>query len=150
MSAPRRWFGRILTRHLLWTLARVFVAVVLGLGTWGFLSVGADVPGAVYKSIQLFGLNFDLPEEARKLPLPLQLKIARMLAALVLIATVIKLLADGLGLRLHRLFNTRGVNFPRDLVLGFEGLGTEIGRRLIATGRRITWIDRVESNDASA
>jgi hypothetical protein len=139
---------RILFRHLLWTCSLGFVLLVLGLGTWGFMRLGAGALDAFYSAIQLFGLNFDLPEAAAGAPIPWELQAARLLAPAVLIAAVIKLMADGVGLRLQRHLNTRVAEPLRDLVLGFGPFGQEIGRRLVARGRKVTWIDHVEGNES--
>lgn len=135
-------------RHYLWACSLSFVLAVLGLGTVGFIQVGAAPFDAFYKAIQLFGLNFDLPQVADEKTLPPTLQIARMLAPFVLIATVIKLMADGIGLSLQRAYNTRNSARPRDLILGFDPFCQEIGRRLAINERRVTWIDRIAGSSS--
>jgi hypothetical protein len=133
---------RLLFRQFLWVCSLGFVLLVLGLGTHGFMGLGADLPDAAYRAIQLFGLNFDVgdppPEE-----LPLALEVARFLAPGVLIAAVVKLLADGFWMHLRRIWHTRKSRTPRDVVIGFGPLGREVGRRLLEDGSSVTWIDRI-------
>lgn len=147
MTQPPDRPRRMLFRNILWLCSLVFVLLVLGLGTLGFMRLGADLPDAVYRAIQLFGLNFDRPDATANAPLPWELQAARLLAPAVLIVTVVKLLADGVGQRLQRHMNTRTINFPRDIVIGFGPFGQEIGRRLVARGRNVTWIDQVPGNE---
>lgn len=136
-----------LFRHWLWGCSVGFILLVLGLGTWGFIDLGTKFWDGLYRAIQLFGLNFDLPEGKTPADIPLQLHFARLLAPVVLIAAIVKLMADGLGLRWQRRRNTRVFNFHRDLVLGFGAFGEEVGRRLIKARRNVTWIDRIPGND---
>lgn len=139
---------RFRVRSLFWGCSVGFVLLVLTLGTVGFMRLGVELHDAVYRAVQLFGLSFSVPSGADAQPVPWTLLIARLLAPVVLIAAVIKLMADDVGLRLQRHLNTRTINFPRDVVIGFGPFGQEIGRRLLAQRRAVTWIDRIEGNDA--
>lgn len=147
VTKPGFFRRHMLFRYWLWACSLAFVGLVLGLGTWGFMDLCATFWDALYRAIQLFGLNFDLPDGQTAEDIPLQLHIARLAAPAVLIVAVIKLMADGLTLRLQRHRNTRPFSFPRDLVLGFGAFGQEVGRRLIEQGNAVTWIDRIQGND---
>jgi hypothetical protein len=146
----RRRSGRWLFRHWLWACSVFFVGLVLALGTYGFHKLGKEPWDAFYSAIQLFGLNYDVgqfTDETDGDAIDWTLQVARFLAPGVLIAAVVKLLADGFGLWLRRVWHTRSTNYPRDVVIGFGPLGREIGRRLLDQRRAITWIDRISGDD---
>lgn len=149
MSVTKPGFIRrhMMFRYWLWACSLAFIGLVLWFGTRGFMAMGTGFWDGLYRAVQLFGLNFDFPGQTTAEDIPLQLHIARLAAPAVLIVAVIKLMADGLTLRLQRHRNTRPFNFPRDLVLGFDSFGQEVGRRLIEKGNAVTWIDRIQGND---
>lgn len=145
------WIARILPRSRFrrwtWGSAVTYIVLVIALGALGYtLEDGKVSLESFYRAIQLFGLNYQAPED--KIPNGL-IEIARFLAPIVLIAALIKLLAEGFGEMVRLAAHTRIVREERDAVLGFGPVGREIGRRLLARGRRVTWIaviDGAEEN----
>jgi len=135
-----------LFRHWLCACSVLFVGIVLALGTYGFHKLGKPPWDAFYSAVQVFGLNYDKGEFAKD-EIDWTLQVARFLAPGVLIAAVVKLLADGFWSWLRRVWHTRSTNHPRDVVIGFGPLGREIGRRLLEQGRAVTWIDHVAGDD---
>lgn len=135
----------IMMRHRLWLPAIVVFLVIYAFGLWGFYEMGFSGFEAVYRTLQLFTLEFNPPEGAT-VSTPLQL--ARFLAPLVLVFAIIKLLFDRLDFQFQRLCRIALKPMKsRDIVVGFGPVGREIGRRLNEQGRCVTWIDRVEGTE---
>ena len=146
LAESTSWITRILPRSRFrrwtWGSAVTYIVLVIALGALGYtLEDGRVSLESFYRAIQLFGLNYQAPED--KIPNGL-IEIARFLAPIVLIAALIKLLAEGFGEMVRLAAHTRIVREERDAVLGFGPVGREIGRRLLVAGRRVTWIAMID------
>jgi NAD(P)-dependent dehydrogenase (short-subunit alcohol dehydrogenase family) len=134
-------------RFWTWICAGVFVVAVIAAGAAGFAQASGGALGLhhIYQAIQLFGLNF--PDDVAPDEVNLLIQIARFAAPLVLIAALIKLMADGFGEHLRLMWHVRFAGGRRDIVLGFGPVGRAVGAKLLARGRKVTWIARVEGSD---
>lgn len=140
-----RFFGMRGFGFWAWACAIVSVAAIWILGTVGFYAANKDLAKAAYQSLQLFGLNYDAPANMKELNW--QIQWARFLAPAVLIAAVIKLLADSVGQCVRRIWHVRLNSRARDIVLGFGPVGREVGRRMLRDGYAVTWIDQIVGGD---
>nr|MCU0882133.1 hypothetical protein [Hyphomonadaceae bacterium] len=77
----------------------------------------------------------------------LAIEVARFAAPVVLVAALVKLLADGIGQWLQRLAHLYWGARPRDVVVGFDPVARAVGRRLLAQGRAVTWLATVDGGD---
>jgi hypothetical protein len=138
----REMLPRSRFRQVMWFSAIVSVLVVIGVGWRGYWIAGErPVTDALYRAIQVFGLNHSGDGGNP------YIEFARFAGPLVLLAALIKLLAGGVGEAMRLAWHTRAARSPRDVVLGFGPKGREIGRRLIAQGRGVTWIAQVHGAD---
>jgi hypothetical protein len=145
ISAVTRLLPRSRFRRGAWLSAIAYIVGVITIGAIGYaLEDGKTIQESMYRALQLFGLNYQAPDD--KDPNAL-IEIARFLAPFVLIAALIKLLAAGFGEMVRLAAHTRTTRAQRDAVLGFGPVGREVGRRLLQRGRRVTWIAFVEGAD---
>jgi hypothetical protein len=148
------WLGR-LNRDLgfkgwAWVCAIAWFFGVVWLSSAGYSAQKDSWWDALYKSLQIFGLNYSEPEcAATKDCTAIDGRIlwARMLAPAVLIAAIIKLLADGVGHWLRRINHTGLRARSRDVVLGYGNVAQEVGERLLRQGRAVTWIAQIKEGD---
>jgi TrkA-N domain len=147
-------FGGVLARlrfqGWMWACAIVSAIAIWGLGYAGYFAIEEDPADSAYKALQLFGLNYAEPVASNAVTPSdpnLLIQLARFLAPLVLVAAIIKLLADGFGLWLRRVVHTQLNGRPRDIVLGFGPVGRAVGERLLRKGYAVTWIAAIDGGD---
>lgn len=128
-----------------WASSIVFFLVVVGIGVWGYTEAGVMGWDALYRPLQLFGLNYEPP--CNNCEANGWINLARFLAPIVLIAALVKLLVDGISEQLRRIAHTGLRQRLRDIVLGYDPVAIEIGRRLLKRGRAVTWIAQITGGD---
>lgn len=129
-------------RYLVITLA---ACAVFALGLAGSTSLDPEEPllHHAYRVMQLFVLEGDWTLSAQ--PLPWSVEVARVLAPLLFIATIITVFARDTLQTLHvwsaRLFYNRHI-----ILVGLSDLAIEFLRSCVAKGRRVVVVERDQDN----